>query len=371
MIIVAGAGISGSVIAQQFATRLNERVLVIEKRSSIGGNCSDYVDSNGILVPLYGPHFFHTKVKEVWEYVKEFSDWRPYEHRVLSYVDGKYVPVPVNMRTVNELFGLNLTEPAQMESWLELQVERFESPKNSEEAALSRVGRILYEKMFKNYTKKQWDRDPSDLDPQVMNRIPVRISFDDRYFDDPYQAMPVEGYTNMIGRMLSHPNIEVRLNVDYFDICKSLPKRDLLFFTGRIDQYFQRSFKKSLQYRSLRFEYETIDKEFALPATTVNFPNDHEFTRMTEPKRAMSVRREKTVVVREYPTWNGEPFYPVLDGKNEKVFHAFQELANRTVAEGVHFVGRLANYRYFNMDQAVKNALDIVQAIIDTREKRA
>lgn len=367
MIIVVGAGLSGAVIAERFASQQGETVLVLERRSHVGGNCYDFLDEHGILVPLYGPHFFHTKHADVWEYVQKLSEWNPYEHRVLSYVDGRYVPVPVNITTVNTLFSAGLKTPEDMKEWLEAHVERFDEPKNSEEAALSRVGRELYEKMFRNYTRKQWDREPAELDAQVMNRIPVRVSFDDRYFDDPYQALPAQGYTKMFERMLSHPNIEVRLNTDYFDVKDHLPPARMLFFTGRIDQFFRESVNVTLQYRSLRFEFETLEQEYALPATTVNYPNDHSYTRITEPKRATGQTASSTTLVREYPLWNGEPFYPVFDPHNDEKFQVFQNKAVAFEPKGVYFVGRLANYKYFNMDQAVKNALDLYERVAHIR----
>jgi UDP-galactopyranose mutase len=221
-VIVIGAGISGAVLAERYANVLNKKVLIIEKREHIGGNCYDFYNQDGLLVPKYGPHFFHTSFEDVWEYVSRFTEWHPYEHRVLSCVDGRLVPIPVNIKTVNQLFNLNIQSEMEMKKWLAEKTEKIADPINSEESALARVGRDLYEKMFKNYTKKQWDVWPIELEASVMNRIPVRTNFDDRYFIDKYQAMPKEGYTKLFERLLSNPNIEIRLNTDFFDIRNDL-----------------------------------------------------------------------------------------------------------------------------------------------------
>jgi UDP-galactopyranose mutase len=365
-IIIIGAGISGATLAERYANK-GSKVIIIEKRDHIGGNCYDFINSDGLLVPLYGPHLFHTNYEDVWEYVNKFSEWTPYEHRVLSFVDGMYVPVPVNITTVNTLFKLNLDEEGMIK-WLDENTEKIENPKNSEAAALARVGKVLYQKMFKNYTKKQWDLYPKELDAQVMNRIPVRTNFDDRYFTDKYQALPKDGYTKLFKKLLNHKNIEVRLNTDYFDIKDSLGKYDKLFYTGKIDTFFNYKFSniEKLQYRSLNFEFETLDQEYYQPVTTVNYPNDYKFTRITEHKRATGQIHPKTTIIREYSTWEGEPYYPVPNPKNQNLYEEYKKETEKL--KDIYFVGRLANYKYFNMDQAFKNALDLFD-IIESNEK--
>ncbi len=357
-IIVVGAGISGAVLAERYATVCNKKVLVLEKRDHIGGNCYDYYNEDGILTSKYGAHLFHTNYEDVWTYVHQFSDWYPYEHKVLSYVDGQLVPVPVNITTVNKLFGLNIQTEEEMQQWLADTVEKIEDPKNSEESALARVGRVLYEKMFKNYTKKQWDMWPAELDALVMNRIPVRTNFDDRYFTDTYQALPEGGYTPLFERMLDHPNITVRLNTDYMEIKDQLSGFEKLFFTGPIDQFFDNKFDK-LQYRSLRFEFTTYDQEYYQENSVINYPNDYDFTRIVEYKHFTKQKHPKTTVSREYSTWEGEPYYPVPNERNQEIYHKYQEEAEKAEKDNIYFVGRLANYKYFNMDQAFKNALDL------------
>ncbi len=360
-IIIIGAGISGATLAERYANK-GYKVVIIEKRHHIGGNCYDFINSDGLLVPLYGPHLFHTNDEGVWKYVNRFSEWVPYEHRVLSFVDRRYVPVPVNIKTVNMLFNLNLDEKGMVQ-WLEENTEKIANPQNSEESALARVGKVLYQKMFKNYTKKQWDLYPNELAPEVMNRIPVRTNFDDRYFTDKYQALPKDGYTKLFKNLLNHKNIEIRLNTDYFDIKDSLGTYAKLFYTGQIDRFFDYKFSniEKLQYRSIRFEFETLNQEYYQPTTTVNYPNDYDFTRITEHKRATGQIHPKTTIIREYSSWEGEPYYPVPNPKNQKLYEEYRKETEKL--KDIYFVGRLANYKYFNMDQAFRNALDLFDMI--------
>jgi len=353
-IVIVGAGITGATLAERCANALGKKVLVLEKRNHIGGNCYDYYDEADILVPKYGPHFFHTDHKKVWDYLSRFTDWHEYEHRVLSYVDGKYVPVPVNIDTVNILFDLNIRDENQMKAWLEANSVSIRHPANSEESALARVGPKLYEKMFRHYTIKQWSLEPKDLDASVMDRIPVRHNRDDRYFGDKYQAMPARGYTKLFENMLDHPNIAVRPATDYFKVKSSLGDYETLFFTGPIDRFFDYRFGR-LQYRSLEFEFETLSQEFYQPRAQVNYPNDYGFTRITEPKHATGQVSESTTIIREYSTWEGEPYYPVLSQKNKILYGNYCQEAEKL--RNVHLAGRLGNYRYLNMDAAFLNAL--------------
>ncbi len=358
-IIIVGAGISGATLAERYATQENKKVLVLEKRDHIGGNCYDYYNEAGILVSKYGAHIFHTNYEEVWQYVSNFTQWYPYKHKVLSYVDGKLVPVPVNITTVNALLGTNIKTETQMKAWLKKNTIPNDNPKHSEHVALSRVGRHLYEKMFKNYTQKQWDIHPRKLKPSVIGRIPVRTNFEDRYFTDTHQAIPKKGYTEIFKKMLDHPNITVKLNTDYFTLKDKLPKYEKLFFTGPVDQFFSYKYKKKLQYRSLRFEFETYDKEFYQTNAVINYPNDHSYTRIIEYKHFTGQKHPKTTISKEYPTWEGEPYYPVLSKENLELYSHYQKEAEKAEKENIYFVGRLANYKYFNMDEAFKNALDL------------
>lgn len=360
-IIVVGAGLTGAVIAERYANVLNKRVIVIEKRPHVAGNCYDYIDENGITVSKYGAHIFHTSDEEVWQYLQKFADWQSYEHRVLSNVDGKLVPVPVNIDTVNNILGLNLESSSDMRKWLQSYGRKTTNFVNSEEVALSRLGsEKLYELMFKNYTYKQWSLWPSELESSVLSRIPVRFNKNDRYFNDTYEAIPKKGYTDLVKRMLANPLIEVRLNTDYFDINASIQRQSTIFYTGPIDRYFNNKFDK-LQYRSLRFEFETVDTDSYQKVAVINYPSlDVPFTRIVEYKKLYGSNSNKSVISREYPTWKGEPFYPVPTKENRDLYEKYKYEAG--LIPNTIFVGRLANYKYFNMDQAVKNALDVFNA---------
>lgn len=363
--IVAGAGFAGAVVAERLAAGLGKRVLVVDKRPHIAGNAYDYRNEHGILVHLYGPHIFHTQSEKVFNYLSHFTEWRPYEHRVLASVDGKLVPIPINIDTINQLYGLNL-DAEGMEKFLAERVEAPEEIKTSEDIVVSRVGRELYEKFFRNYTRKQWGVDPSELDSCVAGRIPVRFNHDDRYFADTFQAMPLEGYTKMFARMLSHPNITVMLSTDYREIVESYPDAKLVY-TGPVDEFFDYRFGK-LPYRSLRFEHETHDKENFQPVGVVNYPNEHEYTRITEFKHLTGDQSSQTSVVYEYPSAEGEPYYPVPRPENAKLYELYRELADST--PNVYFCGRLANYKYFNMDQVVAQALHLYRNIAEEEAGR-
>lgn len=360
-IIAVGAGISGATLAERYA-QIGKKVLIIDKRNHIGGNCHDYTNEHGIRVSKYGPHYFHTNDEGVWKYLQNFSAWTPFEGKALSVVDGKKVPMPVNIDTVNTLFNLNLQTEDEMKAWLATETIDIAEPKNSEESALRRIGKTLYEKMFKNYTTKQWDKDPKELEASVMDRIPVRFNHDDRYFTDTHQAYPVDGYTKIFEKMLDNPLITIKTNTDWNDI-KDTVTYDKLFFTGKVDSYFDEELGK-LEYRSLRFEIETLDQEFYQDAVQENYPDINiPFTRIVEYKRQTKQIHPKTTISKEFPTWEGEPYYPVPSEKNRSIYIKYQEKAKALENKGIYFVGRLANYKYFNMDQAFRNALDLFQKL--------
>lgn len=365
-ILVIGAGISGAVLAERYAS-LGKKVLIIEKRGHIAGNCFDYIDDNGILVSKYGAHLFHTNDEQVWEYVNFFSDWYDWEHKVIARVDGKTVPIPVNITTVNTLFDQQITTEAEMAEWLENNRIDFEKPANGEEAVLNRVGPELYDKMFKHYTKKQWDKYPAELDASVLERIPVRQNYDDRYFSDTYQALPKGGYTQLFEKILSHPNIEVMLNTDFFDIKEQLEGYEKLFYTGPVDRYFEfkHSLIEKLEYRSINFVSETHDLEFFQENSVVNYPGTEvDFTRIIEYKHFGNQQSPKTTVVKEFTVDEGEPYYPVPNPRNQEIYAMYKAEAEKLA--DVFFVGRLANYKYFNMDQAFKNALELFESLEKT-----
>lgn len=358
-ILIIGAGISGAVLAERYAS-IGKKVLIIEKRNHIAGNCYDYIDQNQILVSKYGAHLFHTNEEAVWEYVNRFSDWYFWEHKVIARVDDKTVPIPVNIKTVNELFDINISTEEEMQIWLEENRTPIEKPANGEEAVLNRVGSVLYEKMFKHYTKKQWDKYPAELDASVLERIPVRNNYDDRYFSDIHQALPKGGYTQLFENILSHPNIEVLLETDYFDVKDDYKNYEKLFYTGPVDRFFEfkHSLLEKLEYRSINFVSETIDAEFYQENSVVNYPGTEvDFTRIIEYKHFGNQISDKTTVVKEFTVDEGEPYYPVPNPRNQEIYARYKTEADKLI--DVHFVGRLANYKYFNMDQAFKNALDL------------
>jgi UDP-galactopyranose mutase len=356
--LIVGAGFAGSVLAERLAEGSGKRVLICDKRPHIGGNAYDHYNDAGILVHKYGPHIFHTSSRDVFEYLSRFTEWRQYEHRVLASVDGQLVPIPINLDTVNRLYGLNLTS-FQVDEFFKSVAEKVSAIRTSEDVVVSRVGRELYEKFFRGYTRKQWGLDPSELDASVTSRIPIRTSRDDRYFTDTYQAMPLHGYTRMFERMLSHPNIKVMLNADYREIEKYIPFREMIY-TGPVDAFFDYVYGK-LPYRSLEFKHETLAAPTFQAVGTVNYPNEHAYTRITEFKHLTGQEHARTSVVYEYPRAEGDPYYPIPRAENTALYQKYQALAGAT--KGVHFAGRLATYKYYNMDQVVAQALNMYSKI--------
>ncbi|HVG33397.1 MAG TPA: UDP-galactopyranose mutase [Pyrinomonadaceae bacterium] len=364
--LIVGAGFAGSVLAERLANGANKRVLICDKRPHIGGNAYDHYNDDGILVHKYGPHIFHTNSREVFEYLSRFTEWRSYQHRVLAHVDGQHVPMPINLDTINKLYGLNLTS-FQVEEFFKSMAEPCEQICTSEDVVVSKVGRELYEKFFRNYTRKQWGLDPSELDASVTSRVPTRTNRDDRYFTDSYQAMPKHGYTRMFEKMLDHPNIKVMLNCDYQEIEQEFPYREMIY-TGPVDAFFNYRYGR-LPYRSLEFKHETHDAPVFQPAPVVNYPNEHLYTRITEFKYLTGQEHSKTSIVYEFPQAEGDPYYPVPRKENGELYAKYKALADATT--GVHFVGRLATYKYYNMDQIVAQALTVYAKINGTKRLTA
>jgi UDP-galactopyranose mutase len=356
--LIVGAGLAGGVLAERLARQAGKKVLLVDKRNHIGGNTYDYYNKEGILVHKYGPHIFHTNSKEVFEYLGQFTQWRSYEHKVLASVDGMLVPIPINLNTINKLYGLNLSS-SEVDAFLQSKAEKKERLVTSEDVVVNKVGRELYEKFFQGYTRKQWDLDPSELDASVAARIPTRVNKDDRYFTDTYQAMPAQGFTKMFEKMLAHPNIHIMLNTDYKDIEGVIPYREMIY-TGPVDYYFDYCYGK-LPYRSLEFRFETHETECFQPTGTVNYPNEHLYTRTTEFKYITGQKHHKTTIVYEYPKAEGDPYYPVPRPENAELYKKYQLLAAEM--PHVHFVGRLATYKYYNMDQVVAQSLTLFKKL--------
>ena len=357
--LIVGAGFAGAVLAERLATQANKKVLIIDQRSHIGGNAYDYYNEEGILVHKYGPHIFHTNSKEVFDYLGKFTPWRSYEHKVLASVDGQLVPIPINLNTINQLYGLNLSS-SQLEEFFEQKCEKVQRIQTSEDVVISKVGKELYEKFFRGYTKKMWDLDPSELDASVTARVPTRTNKDDRYFTDTFQAMPLHGYTKMFEKMLSHPNIKIMLNTDYKEIVDVIPYKSMIY-TGPIDSYFNYCFGK-LPYRSLEFKFETIDAENFQSTGTVNYPNEQAYTRITDFKYLTGQKHPKTAIDYEFPQAEGDPYYPVPRPENAEIYKKYQQLA--TSMTNTYFVGRLATYKYYNMDQVVAQSLTLFKKLM-------
>jgi len=354
--LIVGSGLSGSVLAERLCFD-GRKVLVVEKRDHIGGNCYDFYDRNGVLVHKYGPHYFRTDSKRVVEYLSRFTEWRPYEYRVKTWVNNDLYPIPINRDTLNKFFNISLKTKQEAKIFLEKKKENIKNPKNAEEQVLALAGREIYEAFFKNYTIKQWGLDPKNLDASVTARIPIRTNMNDRYFTDKFQAMPRNGYTQMFKNILK--NVPVSLNTNFEDIRNDI-KYDKLIYTGAIDKFFHYKFGK-LPYRSLKFRFERYDKKFYQKWPQINYPNNYRFTRIVEIKHATGQRINRTTIVKEYPMSKGEPFYPIPNSNNRDLYLKYKKEASKL--KNVYFVGRLATYQYINMDQVISQALSLFKKI--------
>jgi len=358
-ILIIGAGITGITLAERFVSAGNE-VLLIEKRDHIGGNCYDYKDKSGILVHKYGPHIFHTNYQEVWDYLSQFTDWLYYQHKVLGVINGKFVPIPFNLNTLYELFPLKFAQKLEetlIQNFGYNQKVPILELKKIKDKDLKFLANFVYEKVFLHYTEKQWGLKPEEIDASVTARVPVVISRDDRYFQDKYQGMPKEGYTKMFEKMLKNENIEIQLSTDYKKL-KNKIQYNFLFYTGPVDEFFNYKFGK-LDYRYLKLDFQTFNQESYQPSAVVNYPNDYDFTRIIEFKKLTQQNHRKTTIGIEYPGSEGFMAYPVLDEKNKELFQKYSKEAEQLKKQNIYFVGRLAEYKYYNMDEAVRSALGI------------
>lgn len=356
--VIVGAGLAGITMAERIASQMNEKVLIIEKRSHIGGNVYDSYDKEGILIHNYGPHTFHTNDKEVFDYICGFTEWNDYQHRVLSYVDGNFVPLPISLETINRLYNMNLSED-EMEDFIASRRIPIDEIKTSEDVVLSQGGRDIYEKFFKYFTIKQWGVSPAELDRTVISRIPFRKNRDTRYFTDRYQGNPKYGYTAMCQKMLDHPNIKIMLNTDYKEVIGDIAY-DKLIYTGPIDYYFDNCYGELL-YRSIRFQFETHDCESYQPVTSTRYPLDYDYTRITEFKKMTGQKHPKTTILKEFPCFGGEPYYPYPTQEWKALAERYRELARKE--ENVIFLGRLAQYKYYDMDDVIREALDVFEKL--------
>lgn len=356
--VIVGAGLAGLTMAERIANVLNEKVLVIEKRSHIGGNVYDSYNEDGILIHNYGPHIFHTNDKGVYDYLSEFTRWNDFWHRVLTYVDGNLIPMPITVETINALYNLKL-DCTQVEDYLKAQAVDIKEIRTSKDVALSKVGKDIYEKIFETYTRKQWGIDPAELDTSVISRIPIRTNRDTRYFADRYQGMPTHGYTKMCERMAANKNIKIMLNTDCREILPDI-RYETLIYTGATDEFYRYKHGK-LAYRSVNFVFETLDQEEYQQAPVVNYPNDYDYTRITEYKKLTWQKHPKTTIGKEFPCSEGEPYYPFPTKEHKEQFALYE--AEMKKEKNVIFIGRLAEYRYYNMDAVVRRALDAFEAM--------
>ncbi len=360
--VIVGAGLSGITIAERIATQLHKQVLIIEKRPHIGGNVYDSYNDAGILVQQYGPHTFHTNDKEVFDYICSYTQWHEYQHRVLSYVDGHFVPMPISLETINLLYNMNLSQD-ELEPYLSSRRIQIDTIQTSEDVALSQVGVDLYEKLFKHFTIKQWGLSPANLDPSVIGRIPFRKNRDTRYFTDRYQGNPQGGFTRLCESMLRHPEIRLLLNTDYKSVISQI-QYDRLIYTGPLDYYFDYALGR-LQYRSIQFIFETHDCESYQPAASTRWPMDYDYTRITEFKKMTGQQHPKTTILKEIPCEGDEPFYPYPTAHWQALAEQYRNMAERE--ENVIFLGRLAEYRYYDMDDVIRRALDTFSSMISKR----
>ena len=362
MYLIIGCGLCGATIAERIANVLKSDVVIIDQRDHIGGNCYDYHDEEtNILMNKYGAHLFHTNNERVFNYIQKYGNWIHWQHKVVGFIDDDFFPIPPNINTVNTLCNVKLESQHDIQQWIKRNVVKYNKEvKNSEESALSRVGHTLYEKLFKWYTKKQWNKFPSELNPEVLNRIPIRDSFNEYYFSDKYQVLPEFGYTEWFKTLLNHKNITVSLNTDFFSL-KDLESYEKIFYTGPIDAYYKNSGLPKLEYRSINFEIQHFPcTNFFQPNSVVNYPEKQpKFTRIVEYKHFLHQENPGTTIVYEYSCDDGEPYYPVPNPQNIELYDKYKQLSLNE--NNVYFVGRLANYKYFNMDQAIINAIEFFE----------
>ncbi|HMN32833.1 MAG: UDP-galactopyranose mutase [Chitinophagaceae bacterium] len=352
-ILIVGAGPVGSVIAEQCASQLNWKVQLIDKRPHIAGNCYDRFHESGVLIHQYGPHYFRTNKASLLEYLSQFTEWIPGNYIVTSNTRGEHFPFPINLDTLAQFFKLDHIDEEKAKQLLEEKREKIETPKNSEEFVLSRVGKELYEAFYLGYTLKQWDMHPKDLAPSVCGRIPIRFNQDNRYVDHEFQFTPKDGFSKMFEKMISHPLIDLQLNTDFKQIKEKPP---IIVYSGAIDEYFDFQYGK-LGWRSLSFDFQVKNEEYYQKNVQINYPNEHKYTRSVEIKHVTGQKHPQTVISYEYPKATGDPYYPIPTTENHEKYLKYKKLADEeTTQNHVYFCGRLAEYKYFNMDEVMENA---------------
>lgn len=363
-LLIVGAGPVGCVIAERAANERGWSSLVIDSRPHIAGNCYDRLHESGVLIHQYGPHYFRSNTQELLDYLSKFTDWIPGNYIVKASFKGELYPIPINLITLRKFFGRDFT-PEEAAKHLEEIRHKIEAPANSEEFVLSRVGKELYEAFYLGYTLKQWSRHPRELDPSVCGRIPIRLNEDCRYVNVPFQVTPAKGFTHMFGRMLDHPKIKVQLNTDYREIRHTIQPKVATVYCGPLDTYFDFRFGK-LPWRSLEFDFRPVEKEFVQDCVQINYPWDHDYTRTVEIKHVTKQKHPHTVISYEYPKDEGDPYYPIPSSASQALFEKYNELAKaETRDKKIYFVGRLANYKYINTDEAIESARSMFKRIVE------
>jgi UDP-galactopyranose mutase len=358
-VLIVGAGPVGCVLAERLASQSGLKVLIIDRRHHLAGNCFDREHESGVMIHQYGPHYFRTDSQHLLDYLSQFTDWIPGNYIVKSSVNGQLYPFPINLDTLEQFFGRRFTSE-EAQTFLNEIRQKIDTPSNSEEFVLSRVGKELYEAFYKGYTIKQWGKTPAELDASVCGRIPIRFDRDDRYVGHKFQVTPAKGFNALFSKMIEDPNIEVRLNTAYSDIKKTIVPRLGTFYTGPLDEYFDYVLGE-LPWRSLRFDFKVSENEYEQPCVQINYPNENDYTRSVEIKHVTQQKIDRTVVCYEYPQASGEPYYPVPDPQARALAVKYSALAAEESKKNICFVGRLAQYTYINTDEAIQRALDVYQ----------
>jgi UDP-galactopyranose mutase len=362
-VIIAGAGPVGCLMAERFATDLNWKVLLLDKRNHVAGNCFDTYHESGLMIHRYGPHYFRSNNKALIEYLTQFTEWIPGNYIVKSSTNGELYPFPINLLTLGQFFKIADLDAETAQNLLEEKRAKIDQPANSEEFVLSRVGKEMYEAFYLGYTLKQWSIHPRDLAPSVCGRIPVRLNKDERYVDHEYQLTPAKGFTAMFQKMVDHPNIDLQLETDYDEVKHKIKAAKATIYTGPIDEYFDCQLGK-LPWRSLEFNFVEKDLEFEQPCVQINYPNEHDYTRTVEIKHVTGQVHPKTVISYEYPKAEGDPYYPIPMEKNHQLYLQYKKLAEQETADhNVFFCGRLAEYKYYNTDEVLELALRTFEKI--------
>ena len=351
-IVIVGAGIAGITLARRYAEEYNKKVLIVERKSHIGGFCYDYRNAEGILVHKYGPHIFRTDSNKVYSFLSRFTKWYDYQHKVLAYVGGKYYPMPINLDTVNSFLNTNYSSDTVMEYFSQVKTQPS-AVDNVKDVVESQVGEVFYKAFFEEYTRKQWGEEPSKLPVDIISRIPIRTNRDDRYFTSKYQGVPKEGYTSLFNSMLDHPNIKILLNTDFKEV-KNEIVWDKLFYSGSIDEYFDYVYGR-LPYRCVSFDVEEVEQEYYQPVAVVNYPNNYDYTRITDYKYFTKNESKTTVIAKEYPSAIGEPSYPIPLRQNLELYQKYRKIDTQNIT----FIGRLGKYKYYSMEQIVEEILEM------------